>query len=539
MNLSEDKANAYFADGIQEEILTRLAKIADLKVISRTSTQQYQSKPGNLSEIAQQLGVANILEGSVQKVGDQVRVNVQLINAKTDSHLWADIYDRKLTDIFAVESEIAKAIAESLQVKLTGSEQQALAAKPTNNLEAYDAYLRGLAFESRSYFSADNNRKAVGFYERAVQLDPSFALAWGRLSRADSWMYFNSAEDEAGAARRDAAEQALKTVQKLQPNAPETLLAEGVYQYRVLRDYELAKTTFGRARKVLPASSEVLRILAAITRRQGHWDECIAYGNQALVLNPRDIESIIDLALTHCVLRQFPAALKMYDRALDITPNDPDLIGAKSNILQAQGDWEQAGKLLANVNADTPSRFAFERKIRQLFGERHYDEVIRLLQTRLTHEMTASDRSWDQVSLAFAQQLAGDSTGARASAEQARDTMETLCKKDPDSPRFAETLSQAYAALGQKDAALKEAERAVTLLPSARDPVSGPGYEENLANVQVHAGENDRAIAILQHLLTVPYGWIPITPAQLRFDPTWDPLRSDPRFEKLCSQKDQ
>ena len=191
-NLSRDPDNAYFADGIQEEILTRLASIADLKVISRTSTQRYQSKPGNLAEIAKQLGVANILEGSVQKAADQVRVNVQLINAQTDSHLWADTYDRKLTDIFGVESEIAKRIAESLQAKLTGREEQALAVKPTNNPEAYDAYLRGLAFEARSS-SLDRlpiSQKATGFYERAVQLDPNFALAWARLSRADAHLYF-------------------------------------------------------------------------------------------------------------------------------------------------------------------------------------------------------------------------------------------------------------------------------------------------------------------------------------------------------------
>ena len=192
-NLSHDPDNAYFADGIQEEILTRLASIADLKVISRTSTQRYQSKPRNLGEIAKQLGVANILEGSVQKAADQVRVNVQLINAQTDSHLWADTYDRKLTDIFGVESEIAKRIAESLQAKLTGREEQALAVKPTNNSEAYDAYLRGLAFEARHHvsFSSDLLWKAVGFYERAVQLDPNFAIAWARLSRADALLYFN------------------------------------------------------------------------------------------------------------------------------------------------------------------------------------------------------------------------------------------------------------------------------------------------------------------------------------------------------------
>src|SRR5712691_8789801 len=245
-NLSRDPDNAYFASGIQDEIITRLAKIADLKVISRTSTQQYQSKPGNLSEIAKQLGVANILEGSVQKAADQVRVNVQLIQVASDSHLWADTYDRKLVDIFGVESEIAKTIAEALQAKLTGGEQRALAVKPTNNSEAYDAYLRGLALEARTTFRPDDLEKAVGFYERAVQLDPAFALAWARLSRVNAHVYFGGAT----LPRREATERALNTAQKLQPNSSETLLALGYYQYRVLRDYGAAKTTFDRVSKM-------------------------------------------------------------------------------------------------------------------------------------------------------------------------------------------------------------------------------------------------------------------------------------------------
>ena len=229
-NLSHDPNNEYFAEGIQEEILTRLVSIAGLKVISRTSTQRYQSEPRNLREIARQLGVGNILEGSVQKVADQVRVNVQLINAQTDSHLWAESYDRKLTDIFTIESEIAKRIAESLQAKLSGREEQALAVKPTNNPEAYDAYLRGLAFEVRSRFSLvsiDLVWKAVGFYERAVQLDPNFALAWARLSRADALLYFNG-EDTTPPTRRDETKRALENAQNLQPESPETLLALGL-----------------------------------------------------------------------------------------------------------------------------------------------------------------------------------------------------------------------------------------------------------------------------------------------------------------------
>jgi TolB-like protein len=285
-NLSRDPDNAYFAEGIQEEILTRLAKIADLKVISRTSTQQYQSKPSNLAEIAKQLGVANILEGSVQKAADQVRVNVQLIQVASDSHLWADTFDRKLTDIFGVESEIAKAIADALQAKLTGGEQRALAVKPTNNSVAYDAYLRGLALEVRTTTSPDDSEKAVGFYERAVQLDPAFALAWARLSRANAHVYFGGLDSTT--ARRDATERALNTAQKLQPNSPETLLAQAYYQYWVRRDYELAKATFGRVRELVPGSSDVPGALALIARRQGRWDESVAYWEQTLVLDPRN-----------------------------------------------------------------------------------------------------------------------------------------------------------------------------------------------------------------------------------------------------------
>ena len=272
-----------------------------------------------------------------------MRVNVQLINAQTDSHLWADTYDRKLTDIFGVESEIAKGIAESLQAKLTGREEQALAVKPTNNPEAYDAYLRGLAFEARGvytlsfYSSSDPAEKATGFYERAVQLDPNFAIAWARLSRADAYIYFNRI-DTATTARGDAAKHALENAQKLQPNSPETLLALGYYQYWVLRDYGAAKTTFERVSKMLPGSSEVPFALGLVTRREGQWDQSIAYFERALALDPRNVESdSCSRHDTYDMLRQFPAALKLFDRVLDITPNDPDTSGVKSPHLSGPG----------------------------------------------------------------------------------------------------------------------------------------------------------------------------------------------------------
>src|SRR5215468_8655117 len=360
-NLSRDPDNAYLAGGIQEEIMTRLAKIADLKVISRTSTQLYQSKPGNLSEIAKQLGVAIILEGSVQKAAEQVRVNVQSVNAQSDSHVWAETYDRKFTDIFGVESEIAKGIAESLQAKLTDREEQALAFKPTNNPEAYDAYLRGLAFEAR-YFShvyeVLDAEKAIGFYERAVQLDPNFVVAWARLSRLSSFVYLNR-YDTATGARGDAAKRALENAQKLEPNSPDTLLALGYYQYWVLSDYGPAKTTFGHVSKVLPGSSEPPKALAFIARREGHWDQSIAYFEQALTLDPRNVELLVAAAQNYASVRQFPAALKLYDRVLDITPNNPDALAAKAGIYKAQGNLEEAAKMLVEVNAQTPSTSLF------------------------------------------------------------------------------------------------------------------------------------------------------------------------------------
>ena len=541
-NLSRDPDNAYFADGVQEEILTRLAKIADLKVISRTSTQRYHSKPGNLAEIAKQLGVANILEGSVQKAGDTVRVSVNLIQAASDSHLWAETYDRKLTDILGVESEIAKTIAEQLQAKLTGREVQALAVKPTNNPEAYDAYLRGLAFEARGFYSIDPLSEAISFYERAVQLDPNFALAWAQLSRAHAQVYFS--REATTVTRRDAAKSALENAQKLKPNLPETLLALGYYQYRVLGDYELAKSTFAVVSKMLPSSSEVPHALGLIARREGHWDQSTAYLEQALALDPRNVDFLVDTAWTYAMLRQFPAAIKLYDRALDIVPNDSDLMAFKASTFQAEGNLAETAKVLSEVNAQTPSTSAFRTKMTQLRLERNLGGAIRLLQARQTqfHFTSEFDKGVNQVYLASTQRLVGDTAGAQVTAAEARNTLEPLCKNQPDNALFAAALSVANAVLGEKESALKEAERAIMLLPSVKDRVQGPSFEENLALIQMTIGENSRAISTLSRLLQTPYSrWYyltPITSVLLRLDPLWDPLRADPAFQKLISDRE-
>lgn len=540
-NLSSDPDNAYFADGIQEEVLTRLAKIGDLKVISRTSTQGYQSEPGNLAEIAKQLGVANILEGSVQRAGDQVRVNVHLVNVQSGSQLWAETYDRKLSDIFSVESEIAKGIAESLQTKLTGREEQALAAKPTNNPQAYDAYLRGLAFEAQSNYASDALFKAIEFYDLAVRRDPNFALAWARLSGAHALLYSNRGDTTV--ARRDAAKEALENAQKLQPNTPETLLFMGYYQYWVLHDYGLAKATFGRVSKMLPGNSGVLYALGAIARSEGHWDESVAYWERGLALNPRNPALLTEVAFTYAALRQFPKAEKLYNRALDILPNELSLTALKASIYQAEGNLQEAAKLLVQVNAQTNPDAAVRIKLTQLRLERN-PEGIRFVQARQArlHLTSGIETGSKQVGLALAQRVAGDTAHAKADAEQARNTLESLKKDQPENAFVAAALAVAYAMLDEKDSALNEAQRAITLLPSNKDRLSGPAFEENLALVEMIVGENTRPIATLTRLLQTPYGgWLysptPITPALLRLDPIWDPLRADPVFQKLCEEK--
>jgi TolB-like protein/class 3 adenylate cyclase/Tfp pilus assembly protein PilF len=541
-NLSRDPDNVYFADGIQGEVLTRLAKIADLKVISRTSTQGYQSEPGNLAEIAKQLGVANILEGSVQKSGSQVRVNVHLVNVQTGSQLWAETYDRKLSDIFSVETEIAKGIAESLQAKLTGREEQAFAANPTNNPQAYDAYLRGLDFEARSNYSSDALFKAIEFYDLAVRLDPNFALAWARLSGVHSLLYSNRRDTTV--ARRDAAKEALENAQKLQPNSTETLLFTGYYQYWVLHDYGLAKATFERVSKKLPGNSEVLYALAAIARSEGHWDESVAYWERGLALNPRNRALLTEVAFTYAALRQFPKAEKLYDRALNIPPNELSLMALKASIYQAEGNLQESAKLLAQVNAETNSDVAVRIKLTQLRLERNHTEATRWVQARQDQLRLVSgiDKGSKQVGNALVHRVAGDTTQAKAFAGQARNTLEPLRKEQPDNAFVAAALAVAYAMLDEKESALNEAQRAITLSPSNKDRLSGPAFEENLALVEMIIGENTRAIATLTRLLQTPYGgWLysptPITQALLRLDPIWDPLRADPAFQKLCEEK--
>jgi TolB-like protein/Flp pilus assembly protein TadD len=542
-NLSRDPDNAYFADGIQDEILTRLSKIADLKVISRTSTQHYKSAPENLPEIARQLGVAHILEGSVQKSADAVRVNVQLIKAANDSHLWADTYDRRLTDIFSVESEIAKAVADQLRAKLRGQEEEIIAAKPTDNPEAYDAYLRGLAYTLKTFPTRPNTLDAQKYFEEAVRLDPKFALGWALLSYVDARGYITQSIQPT-AALREEARQAAETALALQPNLGEAVLAKGSYYYYCLKDYDTAVRYFEQARQFLPNSSRIPELLAYLARRQGQWDRSEAYFNEAERLDPRSASLLVQRATSYVCLRRFPEALRKFDEALNITPDDLNILVQKAAIAQAQGDLPHASALLARLHLAADNIEGLEIRVYQAILERRPAPVIPFIKEILAKPDPASGyfngelRLW----LGWAQEVAGDHAEARETWRQARSEMEPFLKEQPDNSSLIGDLALINMSLGDKAAALAFSERAIAANPVEKDAVTGPIPIEILARVAARMGEPDRAIAALQKLLSTPYSGsfsfgVPLTPALLRLDPMFDPLRNDPRFQKLCEEK--
>jgi len=541
-NLSSDKENAYFADGIQDEILTRLSKIADLKVISRTSTQQYQSKPGNLSEIARQLSVAHILEGSVQKSGEAVRVNVQLIKAANDSHVWADTFDRKLTDIFSVESDIAKTIAEQLRAKLTGREEQVIAAKPTDNVEAYDAYLRGLAYTLKAGANTPVNTLGAQKYLRdAVRVDPKFALAWAVLSYTESRGYI-TLNLQPTVALREEARQAAETALTLQPNLGEAVLAKGYYHYSCLKDYDMAVRYFEQARPLLPNSSKIPESLAYVTRRRGQWDRSEAYFNEAQRLDPRNAYMLGQHAQSYFVLRRFPEAIRNLDQVLNITPDDVDTLVIKGNIAQAEGDLAGAAALLAPLHPNADDTSAFETQVYQAILEHRPAPAISRLKEILAKPDPALGFYNGELRffLGWAQEVAGDHTGAQESWRQARSELESFLKEQPDNLALIGDMALTSVALGDKAAALALAQRAVATSPLEKDALDGSAALEFLVRVLAQAGEPDRAITAIQKLLSIPSGGsfavnIPLTPALLRLDPMFDPLRNDPRFEKLAT----
>jgi TolB-like protein/Tfp pilus assembly protein PilF len=542
-NLSRDPDNAYFADGIQDEILTRLSKIADLKVISRTSTQHYKSAPENLPEIAKQLGVAHIVEGSVQKSGDAVRVNVQLIKAANDSHLWADTFDRKLTDIFSVESEVAKAIADQLRVKLTGQEEQVIAAKPTDNPEAYDAYLRGLAYSLRTINTPANALGAQKYLKEAVRLDPKFALAWALLSYTDAVSY-RTRSLQPTVALREEARQAAETALTLQPNLGEAVLAKGYYHYSCLKDYYTAVRYFEQARPLLSNSSRIPESLATLERRRGQWERSESYFNEAERLDPRNVGLLTQHALFYMFQRRFPEAVQKLDQVLNITPDDLGTLSIKAAIAQAEGDLPRAAALLAPLhpNADDGSRL--ETQVYQAILERHTAPIIPRLKEIVAKPDPALGffngelRFW----LGWAQDVAGDHAAAQESWRQARSELEPFLKEQPGNHELIEYLALTNMGHGDKAAALALAERAMAVVPIEKDALDGPVPIEILARVSAQMGEPERSIAALEKLLSIPGTGamgenVPLTPALLRLDPMFDPLRKDPRFQKLAASE--
>jgi serine/threonine protein kinase/Tfp pilus assembly protein PilF len=540
-NLSSDKENAYFAEGIQDEILTRLSKIGDLKVISRTSTQHYQSAPQNLREIAKQLGVAHVVEGSVQKSADTVRVNVQLINAINDSHVWSDTFDRKLTDILSVETEVAKTITDQLRAKLTGQEEEVIAARPTDNPQAYDAYLRGLAYTLKTGFTPANSLGAQKYLKEAVQLDPNFALAWTLLSYVDSSGYLTQSLQPTESLREEARH-AAETALTLQPDLGEALLAKGSYYYACLKDYDTALKYLEQAERVLPHSSRVLQGLAYVERRRGNWNKSEEYFREAEKVDPRNVNLLSQHARSYVCLRRFPEALAKLEQILNITPDDIDTIVLKARIAQADGDLPRAAALLAPLRLGADYANALETQVYQAILESRPTAVIAQLKQILAKPDEALGyyngelRFW----LGWAQEIAGDHAGARESWTQAHNELEPFLKEQPENFVLLGDLALTNVALGDNTAALTLVERAIAMMPIEKDVLLGPRPLDILARVTARTGDPDRAISTLEKLLSIPYeaplaANPPLTPALLRLDPMFEPLRKDPRFQKLAN----
>jgi TolB-like protein len=534
-NRSEEKANAYFADGIQDEILTRLSKIADLKVISRTSTQQYKSAPENLPEIARQLGVAHILEGSVQKSGDAVRVNVQLIKADNDSHLWADTFDRKLTDIFSVESEVAKAIADQLQAKISATEKAAIERVPTTDLAAYDRYLRAQALfadTSDPIHAKEKLPQAAQLLEEAVTLDPRFLQAWCLLSRVHGVAYFRG--HDRTTARLDLAKATVEAALRLQPDAGEAHLALANYYYHGFRDFERARSELAIAKRTLPNNADVVRYTGFIDRREGHWEEATRNIERALELDPRNFFILHQLALAYLRQRRYADEARTYDRALEIVPGDP-----KTRILRAliALDWRADIKpfqtTLAALHAENPRMPLDVDALLPALCERTGTVAGRVLANYpregvVNHGVNYPYAYWEGV----VARCQGDSAKAQTAFTAARREVEKTVERQPDFAAALSLLGMIDAGLGRKEEALREGRRASELLPISKDAIDGADIAINLAQIYAWTGEKDRAIEQIAAVERVPnvlsYGL-------LKLHPYWDPLRGDPRFEKIVA----
>jgi TolB-like protein len=534
-NLSDDKSNDYFTEGIQDEILTRLSKIGALKVISRTSTQKYKSAPENLHDVGQQLGVAHVLEGSVQKIANAVHVNVQLIKAATDEHLWAESYNRKLDDVFAVEGEVASAIADQLQAKLNPAEAKAVTDKPTQNAVAYDAYLRALSIEHNSY-GYDTYQRAARSYAQAVELDPNFALAWARLSILRSFLYFNSIDPKTNSA--DAVKAAADHALSLAPDLGEAHVAQGSYRYRVLRDFEAALLSYKKAQQLLPNSALVNEYIGYVLRRLGRWEKAEPYYRKAIELDPIDVQLLSSFGSEYYFyLRRFKDAYALLDRAIQVAPDADNVRASKAGVLMSEGRLPEADQEMINIPADSFDDFIVSNRLNQFLYERKFKEATDFMQRRI-QALPANEAAdaWVRlfmVQVAFCHEWLGQKEEARKLFErvvhETKPTADTIVK--PEANGLPSTLALAYAGLGEKEKALQQAGQAVKDYET--DAVNKPGAEIVLAQLQARFGQTDAAIAALPHLLQIPAG---LTVANLNYDPMWDPLRKDPRFAKLIAE---
>ena len=541
-NLSDDKGAAYFAEGIQDEILTKLANIADLKVISRTSTAKYKSKPEDLKTVSQQLGVATVLEGSVQKARDKVRVNVQLIDARADSHLWAKTYDRDLADVFAIQSEVAQEIADSLQAKLSPTEASRMASSPTNDTQAYDLFLKG-EFEQRianSNFRPESFDQAARWYKEAIARDPNFALAIAQLAICQlrrHWLTDPLTDAEVMEAGR-LARQALT----LAPDLAEAHVALGLFYYYGFRDYEPALTEFRRAIELQPNNALALSFVAFVHRRQGKWDRTLEELKRSIDLNPRDAYTIGGLAESCVFLRMWKEAEDAARRALTIDPHEATsmrmlLLSSLNRTGNAQGPL----RLLATFPPDDlllPNTGMFDMVIgtrgQTFVLGRDFNAALKACETGAV----ATNNDWQRsAAKAGIRVLAGDTTGAHKDAEKARDPLEARLREHPHDFRALRALSWVYLALDRKTDAINIAQHTLALLPPEQDAVLGSGNLAALAEIQAQTGATAEAVRNLKKLLSIPAGET-ISIARLKIDPVWDPIRNDPAFQQLLTTQE-
>jgi TolB-like protein/class 3 adenylate cyclase/Tfp pilus assembly protein PilF len=537
-NLSDDKENAYFTEGVQDEILTYLAKIADLKVISHTSVMQYKSGlVRNLREIGQQLGVANLLEGSVQRAGGKVRVNAQLIDARNDAHLWAQTYDRDLADVFAIQSEVAQAIADQLHAKLSPAEKAAINQPPTADLVAYDLYVRAEALRAATSFNArlkENLLEATRLLEQAIARDPTFFLAYCRLAEAHDLMYFFGSDHTP--ARLALANTAIQSALRLRPDSGEAHLALAEHLYRGYRDHEHALAELTLARRALPNDPLVFELTGFITRRQGRWEESTKDLERALELDPRNLFFFQQMSFTYEYQRRYRELAALLDRALKLVPSDPETRLARASIdLSERADPGPAHATIDAVVAEDPlaAKTIAERWFYVALCERDNVGVSQALAIIPPEGISEGSVWWPRPFFeALAARARGDASGARAAFTAARAEVEKTMREQTDYAQGITALGLIDAGLGRKDDAIREGERAVALVPVSKDAIDGADFILNLAVIYAWTGEKDLALKQLAEATQLPstlnYGW-------LRLHPDWDPLRGDPRFEKIVA----